>query len=137
MKISTAIVARAVVDTARMQPSEEHDALAQAAIEVLAAHGLLRESRKFLTLVERMWQKQEGIVPVKITTKNGDSGPMKKQLLQVMESALRRSCQMEEQADPGIIGGLLLTIGDERFDATVRSTLVDLASRLTQPIPLS
>ena len=136
MKISATTVARAVVDTARMQPSQEHDALAQAAIEVLAAHGLLRESRKFLTLVERMHYKQEGIVPVKITTKNGDIGPMKKELLQVMESALRRSCQLEEQADPSVIGGLLLTIGDERFDATVRSTLVDLAEKLTAPIPI-
>ena len=136
MKISVATVARAVVDTARMQPSQEYAALAQAAIEVLATHGLLRESRKFLTLVERTEHKQEGIVPVKITTKNGDSGPMKKELLRVMESALRRSCQLEEQADPSVIGGLLLTIGDERFDATIRSALMDLAEKLTAPIPI-
>ncbi|PIR50187.1 hypothetical protein COU79_00790, partial [Candidatus Peregrinibacteria bacterium CG10_big_fil_rev_8_21_14_0_10_54_7] len=98
---------------------------------------LLKECRTFPALVERVWRKQEGIVPVRLTTTTGNAGPAAQHLLHIIESSLKKSCVLEERADASIVGGLLLSVGDERFDATLRSSLVHLASRLLEPLPLS
>lgn len=134
MKVSVSSIARAVVDSARMQPVEEIGALAEAAAEVLKRHGLLSESRKFLTLVDRLWHKQEAVTTVKIVSPKGDLGPVTKQLVSIIESSLNRRCTAEESADPSMIGGLVLSVGDERFDATVRTVLNELSDRLAEPI---
>lgn len=136
MKVTVANIAQAVVDAARMQPVEEIGVLADAAAEVLKRHGLLSESRKFLTLVDRLWQKQEAVTSVKLISPKGDSGQLKKQLQAAVEAALNRRCVIEETADPTIIGGLVMRVGDERFDATVRTALNELSDRLAEPIPM-
>jgi F-type H+-transporting ATPase subunit delta len=136
MKVTVSLLSRAFVDTVRMLPVEEHARLADAAASLLQFHGLLHDSHKFVSLVEQMWQKQEGIVPVSVTTVSGTLGSQLKQLLSAIESSLKRSCVPDEHADPSILGGVRILVEDERFDCTLRSTLNDLASRIAAPIPL-
>ncbi len=137
MKVTALSLARAFVDTAKTLPAEEHVALADAAAHLLAAHGLLKDARTFPALVARVWREQEGIVPVRIVTKTGDAGSVKKDILSIVESSLKRHCVLEERADPAILGGFLLSVGDERYDATLRGALHQLSARLTQPVSLS
>ena len=137
MKVNALSIARAFVDIAKSLAAEDQGALADAAIHLLVEQGLLKECRTFPALVERVWRKQEGIVPVHLTTTTGNAGPAAQHLLRIIESSLKKSCVLEEWADASIVGGLLLSVGDERFDATLRSSLVHLASRLLEPLPLS
>ena len=137
MKVTARAIARAFVDVAKTLPPAEQAALADAAASMLVSHGLLKDSRTFPALVERIWRKQEGMVSVRLTTTTGDAGPVKAQLLTIIESSLKRPCSIEERADPSILGGILLSVGDERFDCTLRSSLNTLAHRLTRPIPQS
>lgn len=137
MKVTALAIARAFVDLARTTPSGDFSALADAAATLLASHGLLRESRTFPSLVERVWQKQEGVIPVTLTTVKGHAGPVKEELLAIVRNAIKRPCALSERADPGIVGGLMLSIGDERFDCTLRGALGQLSARIMQPITLS
>jgi len=134
MKVTALMIARAFVDSAKTLPAAEIPALSDAAAALLGQHGLLGESRTFPALVERVWKQQEGITSVRITTRTGDAGPAKHEILKIVQDNLKRTCVLEERADPGILGGLELLIGDERFDATLRSALTGLSARITQPV---
>lgn len=136
MKVTALSIARAFVDTAKTVHKDEIPALADAAVALLATHGLLRAARTFPALVERVWQKEEGVVPIRITTVTGHAGAMKDEVLHIVKTALGRPCAVEERADPSILGGVMLGIEDERFDCTLRGALVELAARVTQPISL-
>ena len=129
-------MARAVVDVARLQPGETYAELSEAATWLLQRSGLLKESRKFLSLVDRLWQKQEGVTHVKITTPGGEPEVFKKQLVSILETSLNRRCLMEEVKDPKIIGGLMLAVGDERFDCTLRTAMNELGSQLAAPVTI-
>lgn len=137
MKATALAIARAVVHVGMKLPKEELPALLDATASFLIAHGLMKAARTFPVLLEREWLKQEGVVSVKLTTVAGHAGKAKDDILAILQGALKQGCLLEERADPAIRGGLLLTVGDERFDCTLRGALTELASRLTQPIPLT
>jgi len=136
MKMTAASLARAFVETARTLPEAEIPALAEAAAHILIAQGLFKDAHIFPRMVEREWFKRDGTVPVKITTAES-AGTLKKDIAHVVEQALKRSCSVEEHADPSLLGGILLQVGDERYDATLRGALRDLSAQLIAPIPLS
>jgi F0F1-type ATP synthase delta subunit len=137
MKVTALTVARAFVDVAKATHRDELPALADAAVALLASYGLLKAARTFPALVERVWQRGEGVVPVKLTTVSGDAGEVKEEILHIVKTALKRPCVLEEHADPSVLGGMMLSIEDERFDATLRGALSNLAEQLTAPIPLA
>ncbi|MDD5751260.1 MAG: F0F1 ATP synthase subunit delta [Candidatus Peribacteraceae bacterium] len=134
MKVTALAIARAFVESAKSLPEQELSALADAAAALLGTHGLLKDSRTFPALVDRVWRTQEGIAAVTIETRTGDVGPMKKDILSIVEHALRRKCVLEERANPALLGGLILSVEDERFDASLRGALTTLSARITQPV---
>ena len=137
MKVTALAIARAFVESAKTMPEKDIPALADAAAALLGAHGLLKDSRTFPSLVERVWRTQEGVASVRIDTRTGDAGPLKKEITSIVEAALKRPCVLEERADPSLLGGLVLKIEDERFDASLRGALTALSSLILQPVSLS
>lgn len=136
MKMTAASLARAFVETGRTLPEAEIPALADAAAHILIEQGLFRDAHIFPRMVEREWFKRDGAVQVKITTSGKETSAFKKEVGHAVEQALKRSCFVEEHADPSVLGGVLLQVGDERYDATLRGALSDLSAKLTAPIPL-
>ncbi|MFH1444484.1 MAG: F0F1 ATP synthase subunit delta [Candidatus Peregrinibacteria bacterium] len=130
-------LARAFVDVAKTLPQDEIPALAEAAAHLLLQQGLLKAAQTFPRLVEREWFRSTGEVQIRITTMSGHAGTLKKDVAHIVEQTLKRSCHIEEQTDASVLGGVLLQIGDERYDATLRGALADAAARLTKPIPIS
>ncbi len=130
-------LARAFVDVAKTLPQDEIPALAEAAAHLLLQHGLLKAAHTFPRLVEREWFRSTGEVQIRITTMSGHAGTLKKDIAQIVEQTLKRSCHIEEQTDASVLGGVLLQIGDERYDATLRGALRGLSTQLAAPIPLS
>lgn len=134
MKVTALAIARAFVESAKTTPEKELPALADAAASLLGTHGLLKDSRTFPALVARVWRVQEGVASVRIETRTGDAGPLTKDILSIVESALKRTCILEERANPALLGGLILSIEDERFDASLRGALTALSARIAQPV---
>ncbi|MDD5102817.1 MAG: F0F1 ATP synthase subunit delta [Candidatus Peribacteraceae bacterium] len=137
MKMTASSLACAFAETARTLPEAEIPALADAAAHILIAQGLFKDAHIFPRMVEREWLKRDGGVQVKITTASKDAAPFRKEVIHAVEQALRRTCHIEESADPSLLGGVLLQVGDERYDATLRGALRDLSAKLTAPISLS
>jgi len=134
MKVTALAIARAFVESVKTLPEKEIPALADAAAALLGTHGLLKDSRTFPQLVERVWRTQKGMAAVRIETRTGDVGPLKQEIKSIVESALKQPCDLEERADPSILGGLILKIDDERFDASLRGALTELSTRIIQPV---
>jgi hypothetical protein len=137
MKVTASTLARAFVDIAQTLPAAEVPALADATAAFLVFHGLSRHAPLFPRLVEREWLKREGAVSAKMITTSGRAGKFREEVLTLVQDALRRPCHLEEIADPSVLGGVLLTVGDECFDATLRGALTDLAQKLAAPVPVS
>lgn len=137
MKTSVRSLARAVAEIAQSLPEQEWTALAEAAAHLLIAQGNARDAHAFARLVEREWLKLSGTLAVRITTLSGSDAHIAQVVERIVRETLLRPCSVEQQADPSIIGGVRLQIGDERYDATLRGALNDLVSRLTAPIQVS
>lgn len=137
MKLTAASLARAFVETARTLPGEHIPALAEAAAHLLVAEGLFKDAHIFPRLVSQAWLKSDGAVQVQITTADAGSSSLKDEISHIVSAALQRMCSVEELHDPSVLGGVLLQIGDERYDLTLRGALNDLSVRLAAPISLS
>ncbi len=68
-----------------------------------------------------------------VTTAVELSGQQKEQVCRrLLETTKYRSMEMHYKTDPGIIGGMIIRIGDRVVDSSIRSKLDDLTRQLLQ-----
>lgn len=133
MTVALRSIAQAFVDCAAEAPESERDALADAAVELLRRYGLLNAARTFPALVEKLWRQKERAVEAVLATPGGAAGDHARAIGELLASVLKRPFVLTERADPSLIGGAVLTIGDERFDYSVRRMLAELGSTIASP----
>ncbi|MEK7218955.1 MAG: F0F1 ATP synthase subunit delta [Patescibacteria group bacterium] len=120
MKATAEDIARWLIETVSSLPHAKHAEAADAAVAALHQYGLSAEVRSFPHTVRRMMEKG-GVVFAELVTPSGDGEAA--QLSSILESILKKNVTLARKADPGLLGGALLGIGDERFDASVRGSL--------------
>lgn len=135
MKVSVHDIARAYIDLAAQAPESEHEEIAQAAIELLQKHGLMRFARTFPALVAKLWRKRDGAISLEITTPFPDAAEAEC-IRSVVEKALSRPSMLLQAFDKLLIGGAVVRVEDERFDYSVRSALSELANSVSDTLPL-
>jgi F0F1-type ATP synthase delta subunit len=82
-------------------------------------------------LVREARGKHGKTVSIVLMTPTGDLGASRRAMLEALEKLSGREAELEEQADPSLLGGAVLAYGDERFDASLRGALDRLQSDLT------
>jgi F-type H+-transporting ATPase subunit delta len=65
-------------------------------------------------------------VPFKINEEN------KEKFHTLLENAFKSRVEMEEQLDPELIGGFILTVEDQQFDASVKTQLSKIKKKLLE-----
>lgn len=105
MKVTAHDITRALIDLSKTLPDGEQ---------------LLREVRDELS---RHVRQDEQMVKVTIVTPNGDSGGLKAAVLKILKQKYGHPPEIEEKADPSIIGGVIVTFNDEQIDLSVRGAL--------------
>jgi F-type H+-transporting ATPase subunit delta len=89
--------------------------------------GLLRA---FAKAYGRVFEESKGIVEVRVTT----AIPLgEKQRLRAAESAsrlVRGKARLVEAVDPSLLGGMVLQVGDTKFDTSVSRELATIGQRL-------
>ena len=83
---------------------------------------------QILTWFERLAEEAQGVLRVQVTT----AVPLSEDERAILKRRLGRPVRLAEQVDPFIIGGLILRIGDELIDYSLRSRLVALRSTLVR-----
>src|SRR6185437_5904284 len=79
---------------------------------------------------ERLAAAQEGVVHAELTTAVELSDADAKELLQQIERASGQKVVATRRVDPDLIGGMVLQVGSQRLDSSVRGRLERLRREL-------
>lgn len=94
---------------------------------------MLKENRqeKLLGAIMRsaqvIWNKKHGLVDIEATTPSEMPSDEQKNLSGRLSETLGKTVQLKTRIDPAIKGGIILQIGDNRYDASVSGKLTRLA----------
>jgi F-type H+-transporting ATPase subunit delta len=77
-----------------------------------------------------MVDEERGVVRATVTTAVELDGERRDSLVQRLRQQTGREIVLEERVDPGLLGGLVVRIGDQLLDASARTRLRQLRSRL-------
>jgi len=89
---------------------------------------IVRNRREFLLVdVARifidLYEKVKGIKRAHIVSATGMDDLSKQQLQQQLNVLFKADVQMTAEANPGLIGGFILRVGDQQYDASLSSAL--------------
>jgi F-type H+-transporting ATPase subunit alpha len=65
-----------------------------------------------------------------LITPTGDAGPVGAQIEKALRDSLQKDIHLEQVADPDMIGGAVLVIGDELYDISIPGALEHLREYL-------
>lgn len=111
-------------------------AAVDAAIAQLTKDGLAHEIPHLPRLFNQVLADKHGLVSVVLITPTGDAGSLKTAVADTLKKKLGHPIEIEERADPTMIGGAVLWVGDERIDMSLRGALQRMESKLLTPTSL-
>ena len=138
MKKQSRILARSVIEICKDLPAEKHGEVIDAALAYLHAHHLSREVKMFPRILKAALEESTGTLSARMHSSSGKVEEKERAaLLSALESSLKRKVDLTEHADQSLLGGALLEVGDERFDASLSGALREYAALLHAPLSLS
>ena len=84
-------------------------------------------ARNFIDLYE----KSKGIKRARVVSATGMDAPSKQQLQQQLNVLFNASVQMNADVNPDLIGGFILRVGDQQYDASLSSALERMRKTIT------
>lgn len=132
MSAVLAMVARALVEHCDGRTQHEISSACDDALQFLHQHGASHAAVRALPATVRRQFRDSRRTFASIATASGSIGSALHPILSAMERTLGVAVELEESADASLIGGAVLTIGDDRFDGSVRGALAGLQHHLTR-----
>jgi F-type H+-transporting ATPase subunit delta len=123
MKLTSSAVATALIETCKSLTESDYVEACDAAISLMAANGLGSELRVFPRAVAEALRREEKMISAHLHTPSGDTDGMELALIMALQSALGGTVELVTEKDPSLLGGALLQVGDERFDASISGAL--------------
>lgn len=74
----------------------------------------------------KLYKAMKGIVTARLSTATPLDASSRQTILQLVQSAKGEHVELTEKVDPSLIGGFVLTIGDQQFDTSVSRKLRQL-----------
>lgn len=99
-------------------------------IKLLARNGRLHALPAVARAYADLRAEAESVVAVRITSAAEIAPPQRKELESALREKLGRKIELEYAADPELVGGAVVRIGDSVVDGSVRAQLQQLASAL-------
>jgi F-type H+-transporting ATPase subunit delta len=81
---------------------------------------------------ERLWDEEKRILPVEITSAVELDGATTESLGRRIGERTGRTVQLAARVDPGIIGGIIVRVGNSILDASIRNRLEQLRRQVAQ-----
>ncbi|MFA5935291.1 MAG: F0F1 ATP synthase subunit delta [Patescibacteria group bacterium] len=135
------VVAKIVEDLKRLQVAQTNKTLSEAlddvhpftqnAILSLQHHSLLKDLPAFVTAVLAEAQSTANHRDVRVTTPLPLTDGERKSIAKIVEKKFGGTHTLSERIEPGIIGGLIIDIGDWHMDASIKGKLTRLTNALT------
>ncbi|MDH3593091.1 MAG: ATP synthase F1 subunit delta [Planctomycetota bacterium] len=99
-------------------------------LKVLASRDRLALMPQVARAVEAELTKRSGVRAVELTTAHPLDAATKERIVAALETAARGKVEVEVKVDPDLLGGVVAKIGTTVFDASLRTRLAQLRSRL-------
>jgi len=103
---------------------------AQSFVRVLIENDRLSVLPEIATLFESLKNEREGVIEAQIESAFPVDDAALAQLVADLEQRFKRKVLPQVTVDRALIGGALITVGDEVIDGTVRGRLASMASAL-------
>lgn len=130
------------MEAAHINRRDKHAALEA----ILAPSGFLPSTRNFLSLLvdkgrmgilsrilsefRRMIEQIEGIERVEVIVPLGLTEPQRTMLTEALEGRTGRKVILEETVDPGVLGGMVVKVGDTVYDGSARTQIENIRETL-------
>jgi F-type H+-transporting ATPase subunit delta len=101
-------------------------------LRVLNRHGRLGLFETVVQEAKRLWDRQNERISVRVRSAVPLSETQLKTLTERLATLVAGTPILEIVTDPGIIGGLVVQVGDQLYDASVKSRLAQLRHRLIE-----
>ncbi|MDD5055685.1 MAG: F0F1 ATP synthase subunit delta [Candidatus Peribacteraceae bacterium] len=116
-------VATALAALASVIPEKDLTAVCDRALDLIAASGSA-DFTGFLTLVEKALERSGQVVFATLATPTGTvSAERKTSIISALEKRLKKPVVLREAADPSLLGGARLTVGDDLYDLSLSGDL--------------
>ncbi len=113
----------------RLFPSDD-DRFVRNLLILLLERGRWHQLRDVVEAFRQLLREARGVVEVELVTAVPLEAQEVDRLRQELERRLQRPVQLHLSVDPELLGGAVLRIGDEVFDASVRTQLTALRRQL-------
>ena len=133
---------RAVLRNPQLDPTAKAEILADIAgdeeplfknfLLVVAEKGRAGEIEEMAAEFERLIAREERRITVELTTARELTDEEAKAIVAQIEQAAGRTVDATRNVDPDIIGGIVLTAGSQRADASIRGRLERLRQELVR-----
>jgi len=101
-------------------------------LQVMRRKGRLELLRALARAYREIWMKRRGRVEVRVASAVPLSDQLRSELAVTVEKRIGKQAVLLESVDPALLGGLVVSVGDDRFDSSVASALVRLQGDLLE-----
>ena len=115
---------------AALVPQLSIDPLTANFLGVLAGNGRKSELRKIIRAYRRLASEHRGETTAEVVTARPLNDDQIAQLKTQLRARAGRDVAIDAQVDPNILGGLVVKLGSQRIDASIRTKLNRLASAM-------
>jgi len=130
--VSSPLISRddAAKVVAALAPTLALDPLTTKFVGVLARNGRLRELPAVITQVRRLVANNRGETTAHVTTAHPLDDQQRAALATQLKARAKRDVIIDAQVDPSILGGIVVRLGSQMIDASIRTKLNTLATAM-------
>jgi F-type H+-transporting ATPase subunit delta len=133
MKISAKQYATALLEATQGKSEKETKAIIVSLIKLLSTNQALKKLPEVIRYFETIWQDQSTTLDVNLTS----ARPLSKTVVAditkyLQELTAKQAINLKQQNDPDILGGVIIKYGDKILDASLKTNLYHLKTKLSQ-----
>ncbi|MDP9086470.1 MAG: F0F1 ATP synthase subunit delta, partial [Pseudomonadota bacterium] len=115
---------------AALAPTLGLDPLTAKFVGVLAQNGRLRELTAVIAQVRRLVASNRGETTAQVTTAHPLDDQQRAALAAQLKARAKRDVMIDAKVDPAILGGIVVRLGSQVIDASIRTKLNTLATAM-------
>ena len=131
--ISNNNIARAIYLSLKDKNSSEQDIMLKNVVKFLFRHKLISKSKEILSVLKKLINQDQGILEVKVWSKNQINNKVKKDLMQILKKRYgNKKFILHENLDEKLLGGFKIEVNNELIDLTLKNKIYKLQEHLVR-----
>ncbi len=129
--ISIKNLAEAIYDSSQGKEGAELSLLLEKSVIFLQNKNLLGKKEELLKALEKIINKEEGVISAKVTTNSKMKAGMEKEVEDFIKKKYKiKEVILELKEDPKLLGGIKIEVGDDIIDGTLLGKINQLQTYL-------